>query len=93
MKRIISILLVTAMLIGLVPVMVTAAADETSYQYAVITSTNGYKVRMRGGPSKVYDPIDTYPVGTTVVVLQNQRLVCLIAVRFYVRYHQKLHRI
>ena len=68
MKRIFSILLVTALLVGLLPLMSTVAVAES---YATVTSTNGYGVRLREGPSKAYGVIGKYNVGTTVVVLQR----------------------
>ncbi|MBR3873973.1 MAG: SH3 domain-containing protein, partial [Clostridia bacterium] len=68
MKRIFSILLITALVIGLMPMMGTVALAE---EYATITSTNGYGVRLREGPSKAYNPLGTYDVGTTVQVLQS----------------------
>ena len=68
MKRIFSILLITALLIGLVPMMGTVALAE---EYATVTSENGYGVRLREGPSKAYGVIRLYSVGTTVNVLQT----------------------
>ena len=68
MKRIFSILLITALLVALMPLMSTVALAE---EYATITSENGYGVRLREGPSKAYNPLGTFDVGTTVVVLQR----------------------
>ena len=68
MKRIFSILLITAMLLALTPLMGTVALAE---EYATVTSENGYGVRLREGPSKAYNVIRTYGVGTTVTVLQS----------------------
>ena len=68
MKRVFSILLITAMLVALAPVMGTEALAE---EYATVTSENGYGVRLREGPSKAYGVIRLYSVGTTVNVLQT----------------------
>ena len=68
MKRIFSILLITALLVGLLPMMGTVALAE---EYATVTSENGYGIRLREGPSKAYGVIGKYDVGTTVVVLQS----------------------
>ncbi len=68
MKRIFSILLITVLLLGLTPLMGTVALAE---EYATVTSTNGYGVRMREGPSKGYGVVTKLDVGTTVVVLQT----------------------
>ncbi len=68
MKRSFSILLITALLVALMPLMSTVALAE---EYATITSENGYGVRLREGPSKAYNPLGTFDVGTTVVVLQR----------------------
>ena len=68
MKRVFSILLITAMLVALAPVMGTEALAE---EYATVTSENGYGVRLREGPSKAYGVIRLYSVGTTVIVLQT----------------------
>ena len=68
MKRLFSILLITAMLVALTPMMGTVALAE---EYATVTSENGYGVRLREGPSKAYGVIRLYGVGTTAVVLQS----------------------
>jgi len=68
MKRIFSILLITALLLSVTPLMGTVALAE---EYATVTSTNGYGVRMREGPSKGYAVVGKYDVGTTVIVLQS----------------------
>lgn len=39
--------------------------------YATIWSSNGYGVRLRSGPSKSYEKIGVYSVGTTVAVLEK----------------------
>ena len=68
MKRTFSILLITALLVALMPLMSTVALAE---EYATITSENGYGVRLREGPSKAYNPLGTFDVGMTVTVLQR----------------------
>ena len=68
MKRNFSILLITALLLSVTPLMGTVALAE---EYATVTSTNGYGVRMREGPSKGYAVVGKYDVGTTVIVLQS----------------------
>ena len=65
MKRFLCVLLVALALVGL---MTTVASAE---EYAMVTSENGYGVRMREGPSKVYRVITKYDVGTTVIVQQR----------------------
>lgn len=68
MKRFFSILLVTALLIGLTPLVASIAQAE---EYATVISDNGYGVRLREGPSKTYNVIKVYEVGTTVIVQQK----------------------
>lgn len=68
MKRFFSILLVTALLIGLTPLVASVAQAE---EYATVISDNGYGVRLREGPSKTYNVIKVYEVGTTVIVQQK----------------------
>lgn len=65
MKRFLCVLLVALALVGL---MTTVASAE---EYAMVTSENGYGVRMREGPGKVYRVITKYDVGTTVIVQQR----------------------
>ena len=65
MKRFLCVLLVALALVGL---MTTVASAE---EYATVVSDNGYGVRMREGPSKVYRVITKYDVGTTVIVQQR----------------------
>ena len=65
MKRFLCVLLVALALVGL---MTTVASAE---EYAMVTSENGYGVRMREGPSKAYRVVTTYDVGTTVIVQQR----------------------
>ncbi len=65
MKRFLCILLVALALVGL---MTTVASAE---EYATVVSDNGYGVRMREGPGKVYRVITKYDVGTTVIVQQR----------------------
>ena len=65
MKRFLCVLLVALALVGL---MTTVASAE---EYATVVSVNGYGVRMREGPSKVYRVITKYDVGTTVIVQQR----------------------
>lgn len=65
MKRFLCVLLVALALVGL---MTTVASAE---EYATVVSDNGYGVRMREGPGKVYRVITKYDVGTTVIVQQR----------------------
>ena len=65
MKRFLCVLLVALALVGL---MTTVASAE---EYAMVTSENGYGVRMREGPSKAYRVVTKYDVGTTVIVQQR----------------------
>ncbi|MDY2657719.1 MAG: InlB B-repeat-containing protein [Candidatus Limiplasma sp.] len=65
MKRFFCVLLVALALVGL---MTTVASAE---EYATVISDNGYGVRMREGPGKVYRVVTTYDVGTTVIVQQR----------------------
>ena len=57
MKRFLCVLLVALALVGL---MTTVASAE---EYATVVSDNGYGVRMREGPGKVYRVITKYDVG------------------------------
>lgn len=68
MKRFFSILLITALLLGLTTMVSSVALAE---EYATVISDNGYGVRLREGPSKAYNVIAKYDVGTTVVVQQK----------------------
>ena len=74
MKRMISILLIATMMLSFASLAGTGAVADTtaaSSSYATVTSTNGYGVRMREGPSTSYNVITKYPVNTTVTVLQK----------------------
>jgi len=68
MKRVFSILLITVLLVGLMPVIPNVAMAAS---YATITSENGLGVNLREGPGTGYKKIDSYPVGTAVEVLQQ----------------------
>ena len=73
MKRMISILLIATMMLSFASLAGTGAVADTTAasSYATVTSTNGYGVRMREGPSTSYNVITKYPVNTTVTVLQK----------------------
>lgn len=50
---------------------VTLGSSGSTGYTAYVTSTNGYGVRMRSGPSKGYRILAIYPVGTQVTVLST----------------------
>lgn len=49
----------------------TGSSHDKVICYATIWSSNGYGVRLRSGPSKSYEKIGVYSVGTTVAVLEK----------------------
>ncbi|NLO84744.1 MAG: SH3 domain-containing protein [Clostridiales bacterium] len=67
-KRMLAIVLAIALFIGMMPMNATVAVADS---YATVTSSNGYGVRLREGPSTGYRAITTYNVGTTVTVMSQ----------------------
>ena len=67
-KRLLTILVLAVLLVSIAALGGAFAEDNS---YATVTSTNGYGVRLREGPSKNYAVKTKYSVGTIVTVLQR----------------------